>query len=201
MLEFIIDIMEVTIYDALKKRIESFTQISDVEWADFSSKWKLKEFDKDEYVLKAGQVEKYFYFIYEGCHRLFGDKEGEEINVGFSYNNEFSGVYDSFLAQQPSETYLQSISKSVTLRITYDDLMAQFDKYKSVERWGREFNAAMLILMARRQVESRSYSAEEKYTRLMNQSPHIFQIVPLKYLASYLGMTPETLSRLRKKVK
>ena len=73
-----------------------------------------------------------------------------------------------------------------------------FDSHKGIERWGRIFNSKILIGMARRQIEVRAYSAEERFDRLQNDSPHIFQLVPQKYLASYLGMTPETFSRLRK---
>jgi len=76
--------------------------------------------------------------------------------------------------------------------------MEMFDIYKSVERWGRMFNANMLVGMSRRQLEVRNFSAEERYDRLFNQSPHIFQLVSQKHLASYLGMTPETFSRMRK---
>lgn len=193
--------MEDSIYTALKKRIEALSPLTEEEWVDFSSKWKKKTASKNQYLLKPGQVEGYFYFVGSGVIRVFGEKDEEEINVGFTYDNEFSGVYDSFLSQKPTDLYLQAIADCKMIRISYADLMDQFDKYKSVERWGRMFNAEMLIGVSRRQVEARSFSAEEKFKRLVKNSPHIFQLVPLKHLASYLGMTPETLSRLRKKVR
>jgi CRP-like cAMP-binding protein len=201
MLKQIVTKLEDKIYTALRKRIEQLSPLSDQEWEDFSSAWKMKLFKKGDFVIKVGEIEPYFYFVYSGVHRLFGDKNDEEINVGFAYNGDYSGVFDSFLAQKPSEFYIESISESTVLRINYPSLMHYFDKYRSVERWGRLFNAEMLILMVRRQMEARSYSAEEKFKRLYDQSPHIFQLVPQKYLASYLGMTPETFSRLRAKIR
>lgn len=192
--------MEDNIYLELKKRIEELSPLTDEEWKDISTKWKQKTIEKNQYLLKAGQIESKFYFVYTGVHRVFGDRDGEEINVGFAYDGEYSGVFDSFLAQTPSDLYLQSITESQVLYIEYEDMMELFDKYKSIERWGRLFNAKMLIAMARRQMEARSFTAEEKFKRLFDQSPHIFQLVPLKHLASYLGMTPETLSRMRKKM-
>lgn len=192
--------MEDNIYLELKKRIEELSPLTEDEWKDISTKWKQKTIEKNHYLLKAGQIESKFYFIYKGVHRVFGDRDGEEINVGFAYDGEYSGVFDSFLAQTPSDLYLQSITESQVLYIEFDDMMELFDKYKSIERWGRLFNAKMLIAMARRQMEARSFTAEEKFKRLFDQSPHIFQLVPLKHLASYLGMTPETLSRMRKKM-
>lgn len=97
-----------------------------------------------------------------------------------------------------SDIYLQALTDCELLKISFTDLNAMFDKYKSIERWGRIFNAKILVGMARRQLEVRSYSAEERFERLCNDSPHILQMVSQKYLASYLGMTPETFSRLRK---
>lgn len=193
--------MEDNIYIALKKRIEELSPLSEEEWLDFSASWKKKLFKKGDFILKAGEVEQCFYFVHTGVHRLFGDKNGEEITVGFAYNGEYSGVFDSFLSQKPSDFFVESITESNVLYINYTELMHHFDKHKSVERWGRLFNAEILIAMARRQVETRSYSAEEKFKRLFDQSPHIFQLVPQKYLASYLGMTPETFSRLRAKIR
>lgn len=193
--------MEDSIYESLKKRIDELSPLSPLEWNDFARKWKRKSVVKGEYLLKAGQVEKYFYYVHYGVLRMFGENKEEEVDVGFSYDGEYSGIYDSFLAQKPTDMYLQAITACEMLRISHEDLMEQFDKYKSVERWGRIFNANMLIRMARRQVETRAYNAEEKFKRLAQNSPHILEIVPHKYLASYLGMTPETFSRLRSKLK
>lgn len=201
MLKQIVSKLEDKIYRALKTEIEKYTQLTEDEWLGFSSLWESCTLSKNEYMTRAGQTENWFYFVYDGVLRLFADKDGEEINAGFSYNNEFSGEYASFLSQEPTEFYIQAITNCSLLRISYQNLMHQFDELKSIERFGRQFNAKILIDMAKRQLESRSFSAEEKYKRLLTQSPHILQLVPQKHLASYLGMTPETFSRLRAKIR
>lgn len=185
-------------YIHLRNKVEELARISDEEWRDFSSRWKTKKIKKGEYIIRPGQTEKYFYFVNKGVMRAFVLINGVEVSVGFSYDGDFSGAYDSFLDQKPSDWNIQAISEVGLLRIGFHDLMEMFDRYKSFERWGRIFNAQALIGMGRRQVEVRSFSAEERFDRLFSQSSHIFQLVPQKYLASYLGMTPETFSRMRK---
>ena len=201
MLKQIASKLEDKIYSSLKAQVEKYTVLTTEEWISFSSHWERCSFKKNDYMIKSGQVEKWFYFVYDGVLRLYADKDGEEINAGFTYNNDFSGEYASFLSQEPTEFYIQAITECTLLRISYQNLMNQFDKFKCIERFGRQFNAKILIDMAKRQLESRSFSAEEKYERLLNQSPHILQLVPQKHLASYLGMTPETFSRLRAKIR
>lgn len=182
----------------LQQKVFQLSKMEIDEWNDFSSRWKKIEFSKNDTIIKPTQIEKYFYFIHSGVLRASILNNGEDISVGFSYNGDYSGAYDSFLDQKPTDWTIEALINSEALRISYEDLMAMFDKYKSVERWGRVFNANMLIGMSRRQLEVRNYSTEERYDRLYNQSSHIFQLVSQKHLASYLGMTPETFSRMRK---
>lgn len=201
MLKQIASTLEDKIYASLRAQVEKYTALTQEEWLHFSSFWEQCTFKKNEYMTKSGQVENWFYFVYDGVLRLYADKDGEEINAGFTYNNDFSGEYASFLSQEPTAFYIQAITDCSLLRISYQNLMRMFDELKSIERFGRQFNAKILIDMAKRQLESRSFSAEEKYKRLLTQSPHILQLVPQKHLASYLGMTPETFSRLRAKIR
>ncbi len=189
------------IYDGLRSTVEELVVLEEEEWQAFSKMWEKKTVEKGEFLTHLGDVENWFYYVHEGVVRGFASKDGEDISIGFSYNGDYSGAYDSFLRRTPSEWCMQAIVKTETLRIHYQSLMELFDRYKCFERWGRLFNAQILIGMSKRQLEARSFTAEEKYHRLVDQSPHIFQYVPQKYLASYLGMTPETLSRLRSKTR
>ncbi len=171
------------------------------EWSEFSSKWKTVSIVKNDFLIKKGSIEKYLYFVAEGVLRAYHIKDGEEVCVGFTYTSDFSGGYDSFITGQPTQFYIQALSDSTLLRISREDLDQMFDKYKIVERWGRLFNEKLLLGKGLREVAILAFSAEERYRRLMTQSPQCLQLIPQKYLASYLAMTPETFSRLRKKVK
>ncbi|MCP4439533.1 MAG: Crp/Fnr family transcriptional regulator [Aureispira sp.] len=178
-----------------------FVDIPTEVWEDFSTHWKEVSYKKGDYITRAGQIERYLYIVLEGVQRGYVLRDGEEVVLGFAFDHSPSGVPESFLTQQPTETYLQAMSDSKLLRIHYDDMQAMYSKYKCIERLGRLMTEQLVVGMLKRQLALVSYTAEERYRRLLRESPRTLQLIPQKHLASYLGMKPETFSRLRKSVK
>lgn len=182
-----------------KKQIQRYVEPTPEEWADFISYWQPFSVEKNVVITEIGQVEKYFYFINEGLLRGYFLKDGEEYNIGFSYQGDPSGVYDSFHQQAPAQWALETLMPTRGLKITHADLMRLFEKHKVFERWGRMFFTDVSIGLGVFIRSLISDTAEEKFRKLMERSPHVIQLIPQKHLASYLGMTPETFSRMRKK--
>jgi len=185
--------------DHFKKTIYSKVQPTEEEWDTFLQYWKPFHFDKNQIVTDFGVVEKYFYFVDEGVIRGYFLKDGQEHNMGFSYSGDFSGVYDSFLHQKPATYSMESLTKVKGLRISHQNLMMLFDNHKVFERWGRLFNAMILTGLGVFIQSIIADTAEERFKQLMKRSPHVLQLIPQKHLASYLGMSPKTFSRMRKK--
>ncbi|MCP4441574.1 MAG: Crp/Fnr family transcriptional regulator [Aureispira sp.] len=186
--------------EKLQQQIENMVQLTPQEWAAFRDCWKLLSFKRQEYLVREGQTERYLYFVVEGIQRLYFLNDGNEICLGFSFDHSFSGVYDSFVSQTPSQYYLQAITPSKLLALSYTDLEQLYATYPIFERWGRLFNQYFLLGRVKRERDMMSMTAEERYVRLMTESPRTLQLIPHKYLASYLGMSAETFSRVRKRL-
>lgn len=186
----------------LRQKVEHYTGLlPQAEWLDFEAAWRPFSFKSGQHLTAFGQVEDYFYYVLSGVQRGYFMHAGNEVCVGFAYHPDFSGSYDSFLSRQPATYALQALADSELMGIHYDDLQMFYARYVWVERFGRLFNQQMFLRKATHEVAVLTYSAEERFKRLWAAAPHLFQLVPQKHLASYLGMTPETFSRLRAKLK
>ena len=171
--------------------------LKEEEWETFSSIWMPVEYKRKTVLTAAGETERHLYFVLEGVQRAFYvGTNHPEATVVFTYPYSFSGVADSFLTQRPSKYFLETITASKMLRTTYQQVQQLMDTYHNFERWVRLAASHSLMGVLERQVELLSFSAEEKFKTLLTRSPHVLQLIPHKYLASYLGIDPSTFSKL-----
>ncbi|HYE55108.1 MAG TPA: Crp/Fnr family transcriptional regulator [Chitinophagaceae bacterium] len=181
----------------LKKIVNAVHPLKPEEWEEFAAIWQPVEFKRKTMLTAAGEVEKHLYFVLEGVQRAFYvDDIHPEATVVFTYPYSFSGVADSFLTRRPSKYFLETITASKMLRTSYQQVQQLMDKYHNFERWVRLSASHALMGVLERQIELTCFSAEEKFKTLLRRSPHVLQLIPHKYLASYLGIDPSTFSKL-----
>ena len=171
--------------------------LKDDEWNDFSSIWVPVSYKRKTILTATGETERHLYFVLEGVQRAFYvGANHPETTIVFTYPYSFSGVVDSFLTQRPSKFFLETITSTRMLRTSFQQVQQLMDRYHNFERWVRLAVSHTLMGALERQVELSSFSAEEKFKTLLTRSPHVLQIIPHKYLASYLGIDPSTFSKL-----
>ena len=174
----------------------SIHTLSVEEWEDFASIWQLVSYKRKTVLTAAGETERHLYFVLDGVQRAFYVDGDMEATIVFTYPFSFSGIADSFLTQTPSRYFLESLTASTLLRTNFQQVQILMDKYHNVERMIRLFTSYALMGVLERQVELLAYSAEEKFKTLLRRSPHVLQLIPHKYLASYMGMDATTFSKL-----
>ncbi len=187
--------------DQLKEAIDSTVSLESKAWDDMKAYWTDISYGRKQVITSIGDVAKYMFFITEGIQRAYIQRNGKESTLVFSYEGSFSGIIDSFLLQQPSLYCLETITPSKMLRIHYNDFKRLMDRHRSVETWARTAITQALSGTLERNIELLSYSAEEKFTTLLNRSPHVLNMIPHKYLASYIGVDPTTFSKLLSKIR
>lgn len=170
--------------------------------AAFLPLWKEVHFRKNEWITEAGRTEPYFYFVLEGVQAIyFIDRRGEKVILGFSYGGDYSGAYESFLLQEPSVLFVESLLPSRMLAINRRDYASLFTLSGDFNIWSRLFLEQILIGRGKREVELLTLTAKERYVKFMRRCPEVLMQIPQKYLAAYLNMTPETFSRFRSTVR
>ena len=150
----------------------------------------------------SGKKEKYLYFITDGVQRIYAvDDHEREATILFTYPYSFGGVLDSFMLQSPSKYFYETLSASSFLRATYSELQQLRERYLAIEVMLNKGLSMALSGVLERLAEIQSLSAEEKLRKLFSRSPHIFQLIPQKYLANYLGIDPTNFSKFMNTVK
>lgn len=145
----------------------------------------------------AGETEKHLYYVQEGIQRAFYiGEDQQEATVVFTYPPSFSGIADSFLTQTPSKFFLETLTASRFLRTSYKQINELMQEYPNILRMMLQLTGFALKGVLERQVELQCFSAEEKFRTLLKRSPHVLQLIPHKYLASYLGIDATTFSKL-----
>ncbi|PHN07383.1 Crp/Fnr family transcriptional regulator [Flavilitoribacter nigricans] len=183
---------------SLRQFLEAIHPVSDELWQDLQACWQPVVFKRKTILTAAGETERYLYFVTEGIQRAFylGPDDRREATVIFTYPPSFSGVADSFLTQTPSTFYLETLTASRLLRIGHDSYQELLVKHPAFKDLTFHFMAQVIKGILVRQAEIQCFTAEEKFRSFLTRSPHMLNLVPHKYLASYLSIDPSTFSRL-----
>lgn len=160
-----------------------------------------KRVKRRHFILQAGDVCKLNTFVVEGCFRTYMyDYNGKEHNLQFAIENWWIGDIASFYGEEPSELYIEAIENSVVLQITREDQLRLFVEYPKFNRIFRVFTENALVSYQRRVLQNISLTAEERYIDFVNRYPAFLDRISNVQIASFLGITPEFLSAIRKKL-
>lgn len=187
--------------DTLKSLLTELIPISDTSLDIFLNGLKIRKFDKGEVILGLGQVERYLSIVIEGITRHYIIKENDdEVSFDFSFQGDFNSSYASFIQQSPSQFTIESIKPTILASFSHDYLTSLYEKYPASNLFGRVAVEQYFIFREQREISLLTQNASERYEMLIQKYPEYINEVPLKYLASYLNIQPESLSRIRKKL-
>lgn len=153
---------------------------------------------RNEYLKVQGSTDTRLYYITEGCLRIFVVDEFEEHTLRFGYSGNFIAALDSFITEQPSDFFIQALRKTevkILGKVRYMDFVKS--NPQRFQLW-LTILEQLVYQQLERERDLLTASPAERYRRVLERSPQLFQEVPNKYIAAYLRMTPETLSRLKK---
>lgn len=185
--------------DILIQLVRQILPMSHDRAAQVLDKFNPDKIARNTYLLKAGKVCNESHFIESGIIRSYTiDLEGNEVTTAFYSKNMFTCDLLSFFKRTASKEYLQAITDCEIWSTTYEDMQASFHTFPEYREFGRLNIINQYGMLKQRMLSVLQETAEQRYDELMNANPEILQHVPLKYIASYLGIADTSLSRIRK---
>lgn len=193
-----VNIKVINKYQNIYTVIASFIEITEEEWASYSSMFRLKEIEKKTIVLHEGNICKEVFFVNKGLLRIyFIDKNGEEKTFHFAPKDTFATDYESLLKQIPSNYSIQALEDTQVVCMSLDMILWGYQHLRYGEKLGRILAENYFFLLSNKIQSIYTQTPLERYNNLTRIFPDIFRRVPQHYIASYLNITPVHLSRLK----
>ncbi len=181
----------------VRKTTDGLHPLTEEVWNEFAGIWQPCSVARKQVLTATGKTETHLYFVLSGVQRVFTiANDYKEATLVFTYPYSFSGILDSFLLQTPSKYYLETLTQSILLKTTFQQVDELMKKHHSFETMIRKSLSGVIAGLLERQLELQCFSAEQKFIALLTRSPHILNLIPHKYLASYLGLDATTFSKL-----
>lgn len=188
-------------FSLLRLHIEKRVHLTDEEFDICKKFFKVKKVKKHQFLLNEGDVCRNLWFINSGCLRAYSiDYKGIEHIIQFATEDWWISDLHSFLSGKPAEYYIDALQDSEILLIEKTDREKLLNECVKMEKFFRLLIEANHVTMHQRINDSLSASAEERYLKFIKTYPRLFEIIPQNQIASYLGITPQSLSRIRKEL-
>lgn len=185
---------------ALREFYHRFIALNDAEWEALSESHNLLFYKRGELLNRPGEVSTSVFFILKGGVRFYYVQQNKEYIAGFCFENEYQGDYKLAITGEPSKLFIEALEDCQVYKLDYKDILKLYQEFPVFVKFGRLLAEQLYIFLSIR-IESYLYeSHEQRYRNLYKQNPDILQRVPQYMIASYIGVTPETLSRIRKKM-
>jgi CRP-like cAMP-binding protein len=179
--------------------IENYTTLSDTDWKEIFKCFEQITLDKDQILLEEGKICRHLYFIESGLLRFYINKDGNDITKFFTEAPYCFTSQVSFIAEKPATENIQAIEKSVVWQTT----LKQANELLELKSWNtfvRKLIQEVQSYTEKILQDIQTETAEFRYEKMLQSNPALLQRLPLKYLASYFGIAPQSLSRIRKKI-
>lgn len=189
-------------YEALRQYINDYAQttLDDATFDQVQQAFQYKKLRRRQYLLQEGEVCRYLAFVLKGALRMYSvDEKGNEHIVALAVENWWIEDRESFYMLTPSRFNIDAVEDAEVLLLTNANLQLLMDGVPAITKMQRTMDLRNAIASQRRLHATLTYTAEQRYQEFLDQCPTAFQRFPLRMIASYLGISPETLSRIRKK--
>lgn len=185
--------------ERIKQIFDAYYPVDIKFWVEFSKYAECRSFGRNEIIKEYHKTERYMNILVSGSVAHFVPYEEKEICINLYYENQVFSDYLSFLTQKPTIIKTESLEDSEIWSISFKNLQKLYEKSTQSLLIGKAIADIMFIRKQSEQINLLTLSPTERYLKLIQERPQIFQRTPLKIIASYLGITPESLSRIRKR--
>jgi|SRR6478609_9709295 len=184
----------------LKEFLHSISPLSTASWNAVRALFKAADLNAGDFFTQEGEFCKEFAFLNEGVVRAYCRSEnGKEYNKHFFLSGSIIGGYTSLITNTPNQFIQQALTPCRIQIANYNAMVSLYDKHHDLERIGRLFAERYFVEKEQKEVEIILHDAEQRYSTFQNQYPDLEQLIPQYHIASYLGVTPTQLSRIRRK--